>query len=109
MNQVGRPSGLGIKTGAFPRPPDRRISQPVARKEKNGGFRPDSRRSMYGTAVTAQAVRPFLFFVPEFLLPFRWLSAAPPSRDNNNGAEYAEDADGSESQPDPCPVSVINQ
>ena len=61
-NQVGRPSGLGINTGAFPRPPERRISQTVAGKEKNGGGSLVSSRSMRGTAVTAKAVRPFLFY-----------------------------------------------
>jgi len=61
-NQVGRPSGLGINTGAFPRPPERRISQTVAGKEKNDGGSLASSRSMYGTAVTAKAVRPFLFY-----------------------------------------------
>jgi len=30
MNQVGWPSGLGIDAKASPRPPERRISQPVA-------------------------------------------------------------------------------
>jgi hypothetical protein len=35
----------------------------VARREKNGGASSDSSRSMCGTAVTAKAVRPFLFVV----------------------------------------------
>jgi len=60
-NQVGRPSGLGINTGALLRPPERRISQTVAEKEKNGGGSLVSSRSVRGTAVTAKAVRPFLF------------------------------------------------
>ena len=58
---MGRPSGLGINTGAFLRPPERRISQTVAKKEKNDGGSLASSRSMCGTAVTAKAVRPFLF------------------------------------------------
>jgi hypothetical protein len=37
----------------------------VARREKNGGASSDSSRSMCGTAVTAKAVRPFLFYTSE--------------------------------------------
>ena len=38
-------------------------------EEKNGGESSDSSRFARGTAVTAKAVRPFLFYAPQSLLP----------------------------------------
>lgn len=62
---MDEPGGTAIRPGnqhwGLPSPSRTAISQTVARREKNGGASSDSSRSVYGTAVTAKAVRPFLF------------------------------------------------
>lgn len=65
---MDEPGGTAIRPGnqhwGLSSPSRTAISQTVARREKNGGASSDSSRSMCGTAVTAKAVRPFLFFPP---------------------------------------------
>ena len=65
---MDEPGGTAIRPGnqhwGLSSPSRTAISQTVARREKNGGASSDSSRSVYGTAVTAKAVRPFLFFTP---------------------------------------------
>ena len=62
---MDEPGGTAIRPGnqhwGLSSPSRTAISQTVARREKNGGASSDSSRSMCGTAVTAKAVRPFLF------------------------------------------------
>ena len=62
MNQVGWPSGLGINAKASPRPPERRISQPVAggRRTAAAMLRPWLVQSWDGRLATTR--RPFSFY-----------------------------------------------